>query len=128
MTRVFILSETDYDISDALRYGKLTVVFEAGRPSIFDHARFKDEFKRRVKALGFDHNKDFFLCIGTAVPLLLSQSFLTQDYGWFKALFFHAATQRYVVRVLGDEATYKRLSPIRYNDARGMDGPSSTDG
>jgi hypothetical protein len=113
MSRVFILSQTDYDVTDALRYGQLTVVFPTTRPSIFDHGRFREEFKKRIRALGFDNRKDYFLCIGTSVPMVLSSSFLCQDYGWVKMLFFHAADQRYVMRVIGDERAQQRVLQLR---------------
>jgi hypothetical protein len=117
MSRVFILSETDYDISDALRYGEVTVIFKQGRPSIFDHPRFASEFKTRMRQLQFDNRHDYFLCIGTAVPLLLSSSFLIQEYGWFKALFFHAAAQHYTMRVLGHENRESRVFQSHDGDA-----------
>jgi hypothetical protein len=121
MSRVFILSPTDYDVSDAERYGKLTCVFTGPRPSIFDHARFREEFKKRIRALGFDNRTDHFLCIGTSVPMVLSASFLCQDYGYVKMLFFHAAEQRYVMRIIGDERAQQRVLQLRNENAKRMD-------
>jgi hypothetical protein len=122
MSRVFIISPTDYDVTDALRYGKITVVFPSVRPSIWDHARFRDEFKKKIKALGFDNRKDYFLCIGTSVPMVLSTSFLCQDYGWVKVLFFHAAEQRYVMRIIGDEIAQQRVLRLRNEIVKRVDG------
>jgi hypothetical protein len=121
MSRVFILSPTDYDVTDALRYGDLAVVFTGGRPSIFDHNRFKDDFKRRIKALGFDNRTDHFLCIGTSVPMVLATSFLIQEFGYFKMLFFHAAEQHYVMRIIGDERAQQRVLQLRNENAKRMD-------
>jgi hypothetical protein len=121
MSRVFIISPTDYDVTDALRYGKLTVVFTGARPSIFDHARFRDEFMKRIKALGFDNRTDSFLCIGTGVPMVLATSFLVQEYQWLKVLFFHAADQRYVMRVIGDERAQQRILQLRNDSPKRME-------
>ena len=123
MSRVFILGPTDYDISDALRFGDVVVIFMSSRPSIFDHNRFASQFKTRVRSLGFNSRDDYFLCIGTAVPLLLSSSFLIQEYGSFKALFFHASEQRYVMRVLGYEEGKSRVLPVRYEHIRTVANP-----
>lgn len=103
MSRVFLLGPTDHNIDDALRYGRLQIVFEGPRPSIFDHKRFSAEYCKRLRELNFDPDKDFVLLIGTAVPLILCTSFLLDEYGFFKALLFNAAKNCYVVRTLGDE-------------------------
>jgi hypothetical protein len=118
MSRVFIISPTDYDVSDATRYGKLTVVFTGARPSIFDHSRFREEFMKRIKALGFDRNTDSLLCIGTSVPVVLATSFLVQEYQWLKVLFFHAAEQQYVMRIIGDERAQQRVLQLRNDSSR----------
>ena len=100
--RVFLLEKTTHDISDAMRYGELVVMFEQ-RPSVFDHKEFRSKFLQRLRKLKFDKRTDSFLCVGTSVPLLLSASFIIQECEWFHALMFHAYSQTYVTRTLGYE-------------------------
>jgi hypothetical protein len=105
MSRVFILSETDHDIRSAFRFGKLVTIFGRTRPSIFDHAKFKRDFLKRVSDLNFDNTTDSFLCVGTAVPLILATSFLQEEYGALRVLFFNAQSQDYTMRVLNETAS-----------------------
>jgi hypothetical protein len=103
MNRVFLLNETDHDIRSAYRFGKVVTIFGQTRPSIFDHVKFKKSFLEKVQALNFDPVIDSFLCVGTAVPLVLATSFLQEEYGTLRVLFFNAQSQDYILRVLNDE-------------------------
>jgi hypothetical protein len=108
MSRVFILNETDHDIRPAFRFGALVTIFGRTRPSIFDHNKFKKSFLDKVKELNFDPAIDSFICVGTAVPLVLATSFLQEEYGALRVLLFNAQSQDYVLRVLNDETSSKR--------------------
>lgn len=101
--KVFVLQNTDHDISDAKRYGQIIAVFNDRRPSVFDHERFRNQYLDRLIELEFNPNEDYVLFAGTAIPSILCTGFLMEEYGGFTALLFNAATQRYLPRRFGDE-------------------------
>lgn len=103
--RVFALQQTNHDISDASRFGKIVYVFGERRPSLFDHEGFRSQYLDRMEELRFDPNKDFVVFVGTAIPSVLCTSFLMEEYGGFNALLFNATTQQYLLRRIGDEAS-----------------------
>jgi hypothetical protein len=100
MSRVFLLEKTDFDISDAKRYGDLEIMFHQ-RCSVFDHFVFQDTFLRELRHRKFDKRVDRFLFVGTSTPLVLVTSFLIVELEWVNVLLFHARTQTYVERTLG---------------------------
>jgi hypothetical protein len=101
--RVFVLQETDHDVSKAKKFGEIVYVFGNRRPSVFDHGRFRAQFIDRLYDLDFDAQKDAVAFVGTAVPAILCTSFMMEEFGGFNALLFNAATQSYLLRRLGDE-------------------------
>ena len=100
MSRVFLLEPTDFDVSDAERYGDIEVMFSR-RCSVFDHRVFEDTFVERLREMKFDKRVDRFLFVGTSTPLVLITSFLIVELEWVNVLLFHARSQSYVERTLG---------------------------
>lgn len=100
--RVFVAEPVQKDISDALRFGELAVMFPETqhRQSVWEPG-IDYAVMRRLQALKFDAQSDYFLVVGTQVLLMSTAACLTKLHGSFKALYWHASMHEYVSRVVG---------------------------
>lgn len=99
MTRVFVVEETQKNVDIARLHGTLVYIFENGdkRPSIWETDEFLADVADRLEEMEFCED-DYFLCVGSTVPLLAIMTLLSNLYPVFKVLFWHSVVQEYVPR------------------------------
>lgn len=109
MARVFILQtpRRDMDVSKALSYGKIDVLFFASptgspRPSIFRVGEFSRALLKRLREASYDPDVDYFCIVGSIVSMTISVAALVNAYKKIRVLLYNSTQESYVARIIGD--------------------------
>lgn len=91
MSRAFIVEQPRLDVSGAERFGKLSVLFRAGRyrPSVWEPA-FAQAIVGRLREERFDPESDYIVLTGQQLLLVGLVAAVVAAYGKFTALAFNA--------------------------------------
>ena len=102
MHRVFLIEDTDLDISGLREYGTLTYLFnDSENRRSFQDEKLDEQIISQFSRANFDPDKDYIAIVGKLIPVTITMTAVVSTYGCVKALAFDARTSQYVERELG---------------------------
>lgn len=103
MARAFLLEEHRLDVSQAAQFGSITCLFgsKRSRNSIWD-SEFKCQILEAMNSENYDPKIDYFIVVGSMVPIAIAIATLVAFYGPIQVLLFSAVERQYISRTIGD--------------------------
>lgn len=104
MSRVFALTPTNYDITEAAGYGEIVYLYNAPNTRKLPYGFVEDfalDVWRRMKDNGYDPDKDFLLVVGPQVLVVQWVAAVISQKQYCRCLLYEAPKSRYVSRILG---------------------------
>lgn len=101
---VFVLEQTEVDVSPAKEYGRIAHVFRPNerRPSIWT-PEFREELLETFVEMGYDPENDYVVIAGRMVPLVKMVATLVAEYRTIRVLFYVSSEERYIVQRIGQD-------------------------
>lgn len=104
MNKAFVLEQPrrNLDLTTINKFGKLHFIFEQDdvRSSVFTTDQFSQDVVQACQRQSFDPSRDYFCIVGSLVAVVTATVALLKTFGSLKVLFYHAAYEQYVGRVL----------------------------
>lgn len=95
--RVYLLNNKDFDMSGAVVYGDMHILYEGQPQDVFSTSKHAYTIKQRLSDM---ESSDYLIVAGNMILVLIAFGIIYEKFGFVNLLLFDVRTSQYTARVL----------------------------